>query len=291
MSNGSILSDTDRIRYEETDLSFLAENPYHFRCGIYIACVSGGCEVSTGAESFRLCPQTELIFLNGTLLHRLEATDDFMARMILFPKDVFLKAILPIDTPYMNYANEHPCYVHTPDARSQTTWMQLCVWMDMARMLFCGDYRTQFSDMQEYSFLQGLLLWLFNTVPEKLEIHSRFSRQQLLCQKFLQLIREYGATEHSSSFYAEKLCVSPRYLHRATTQCLEGRSPKQLIEEQLLAEVKVLLSDPGQTVTSIAEQLAFADQSYLTRFFKRHTGISPRQYRSGKPRPHTASGR
>ena len=233
MSNGSILSDTDRIRYEETDLSFLAENPYHFRCGIYIACVSGGCEVSTGAESFRLCPQTELIFLNGTLLHRLEATDDFMVRMILFPKDVFLKAILPIDTPYMNYANEHPCYVHTPDARSQTTWMQLCVWMDMARMLFCGDYRTQFRDMQEYSFLQGLLLWLFNTVPEKLEIHSRFSRQQLLCQKFLQLIREYGATEHSSSFYAEKLCVSPRYLHRATTQCLEGRSPKQLIEEQL----------------------------------------------------------
>lgn len=278
----SILSDTDHIRYEETDLSFLAENPCHFRCGFYIACTEGRCEVSTGAETFLLQAQTELIFLNGTLLYRLGATDDFQVRMILFPKDVFVKAMLPIDTPYMNYANEHPCYLHTPDVRSQTTWRQLCVWMDMAKMLFSGDSRTQFMELQEHDYLQGLLIWLFNTVPEKLELHSRFTRQQLLCQQFLQLIRECGAVEHSTSFYAEKLCVSPRYLHRATTQCLEGRSPKQLIEEQLVAEVKVLLSDPDQTVTSIAEQLNFADQSYLTRFFKRHTGMSPKQYRLRK---------
>ena len=278
----SFLSDTDHIRYEETDLSFLAGSPCHFRCGIYMACVSGRCEVSTGAETFHLEPQTELIFLNGTLLHRLGATEDFRVRMIVFPEDVFLKAILPIDTPYMNYADEHPCYRHTPDARSQATWTQMCHWMDTAQMLFSGGYQTQFRDLQEYNFLQGLLLWLFNTVPEKLEVHPRFSRQQLLCQQFLQLVREYGTAEHSASFYAEKLCVSPRYLHRATSRCLEGRSPKKLIEEQLVAEVEVLLNDPDMTVTAIAEQLNFADQSYLTRFFKRHTGLSPKQYRSRK---------
>ena len=102
METGSILSDTDHIRYEETDLSFLAENPYHFRCGIYIVCVGGECEVSTGAETFRLTDQTELIFLTGTLLHRVNASSDFRARMLLFPKEVFLKAFLPIDSPYLN---------------------------------------------------------------------------------------------------------------------------------------------------------------------------------------------
>ncbi len=277
-----LLSDTGQIRYAETDLSFLSGSPCHFRCGIYMACVSGRCEVSTGAEAFLLEEQTELIFLNGTLLHRLQATEDFRVRMIVFPGDVFLKAILPIDTPYMNYAHEHPCYRHTPDDRSQATWKQMCIWMDVAQMLFSGDSRTQFRELQEYSFLQSLLLWLFGTVPEKLEVHPRYSRQQLLCQKFLQLVREYGTAEHSAAFYAGKLCVSPRYLHRATARCLEGRSPKQLIEEQLVAEIEVLLNDPDLTVTAIAEQLNFADQSYLTRFFKRHTGLSPRQYRSRK---------
>ena len=197
MEPRSIFSDTDRIRYEETDLAFLSDNPYHFRCGIYIMCESGECVVSTGAETFRLVEQTELIFLTGTLLHRLRATEDFRARMLLFPKEVFIKAFLPIDSPYLNYANEHPCYRHTPDVRSQTTWRQLCMWMDMAEMFFSGGYRTQYKDLQEYNFLQGLLLWLFNTVPEKLEINPKYTRQQLLCQQFLQLIREYGAVEHA----------------------------------------------------------------------------------------------
>lgn len=277
--NTEILPDTDRIRYVETDLAFLEGKPVHFICGIYLVCESGRCEVSTGAENFSLCAETELIFLAGTLLHRLEASDDFKARMILFPKDVFLKAMLPIDTPYLNYADEHPCYLHTSDERSRLTWRQACVWMDSAGMLFSGDYTSQYRELLEFDWLQSFLIWLFGTIPEKQESQSSSTRQQQICRSFMQLVREYAAQEHGAAFYAGKLCISTRYLHRATTLCLNGKSPKQIIEEQLLAEVKVLLDDPSLTVTAIAERLNFPDQSYLTRFFKRHTGISPRRFR------------
>lgn len=277
--NTEILPDTDRIRYVETDLAFLEGKPVHFICGIYLVCESGRCEVSTGAENFSLCAETELIFLAGTLLHRLEASDDFKARMILFPKDVFLKAMLPIDTPYLNYADEHPCYLHTSDERSRQTWHQACVWMDSAGMLFSGDYTSQYRELLEFDWLQSFLIWLFGTIPEKQESQSSSTRQQQICRSFMQLVREYAAQEHGAAFYAGKLCISTRYLHRATTLCLNGKSPKQIIEEQLLAEVKVLLDDPSLTVTAIAERLNFPDQSYLTRFFKRHTGISPRRFR------------
>lgn len=277
--NTEILPDTDRIRYVETDLAFLEGKPVHFICGIYLVCESGRCEVSTGAENFSLCAETELIFLAGTLLHRLEASDDFKARMILFPKDVFLKAMLPIDTPYLNYADEHPCYLHTSDERSRLTWHQACVWMDSAGMLFSGDYTSQYRELLEFDWLQSFLIWLFGTIPEKQESQSSSTRQQQICRSFMQLVREYAAQEHGAAFYAGKLCISTRYLHRATTLCLNGKSPKQIIEEQLLAEVKVLLDDPSFTVTAIAERLNFPDQSYLTRFFKRHTGISPRRFR------------
>lgn len=277
--NTEILPDTDRIRYVETDLAFLEGKPVHFICGIYLVCESGRCEVATGAENFSLCAETELIFLAGTLLHRLEASDDFKARMILFPKDVFLKAMLPIDTPYLNYADEHPCYLHTSDERSRLTWRQACVWMDSAGMLFSGDYTSQYRELLEFDWLQSFLIWLFGTIPEKQESQSSSTRQQQICRSFMQLVREYAAQEHGAAFYAGKLCISTRYLHRATTLCLNGKSPKQIIEEQLLAEVKVLLDDPSLTVTAIAERLNFPDQSYLTRFFKRHTGISPRRFR------------
>lgn len=277
--NAEILPDTDRIRYVETDLAFLEVKPVHFICGIYLVCESGRCEVSTGAENFSLCAETELIFLAGTLLHRLESSDDFKARMILFPKDVFLKAMLPIDTPYLNYADEHPCYLHTSDERSRLTWRQACVWMDSAGMLFSGDYTSQYRELLEFDWLQSFLIWLFGTIPEKQESQSSSTRQQQICRSFMQLVREYAAQEHGAAFYAGKLCISTRYLHRATTLCLNGKSPKQIIEEQLLAEVKVLLDNPSLTVTAISERLNFPDQSYLTRFFKRHTGISPRRFR------------
>ena len=211
---------------------------------------------------------------------KIDVTDyDFKARMILFPKDVFLKAMLPIDTPYLNYADEHPCYLHTSDERSRLTWHQACVWMDSAGMLFSGDYTSQYRELLEFDWLQSFLIWLFGTIPEKQESQSSSTRQQQICRSFMQLVREYAAQEHGAAFYAGKLCISTRYLHRATTLCLNGKSPKQIIEEQLLAEVKVLLDNPSLTVTAISERLNFPDQSYLTRFFKRHTGISPRRFR------------
>ena len=278
----SLGPDTDRIRYIETDLSDLDGRPVHFICGIYLICVRGHCEVTTGAEDFLLTDETELIYLSGTILQRLSASPDFLARMVLFPKEAFLKAMLPIDTPYLNYADAHPCYRHTPDVRSRMTWRQVRVWMDLAKSMFSGDVRTQFRELLEFDWLQGFLIWLFSTVPEKIEVEPQSTRQQQICRRFLQLIREYGAREHSAAFYAEKLCISPRYLHRASTECLGGRSPKRLIEGQILAEAKVLLSDSTLTVTQIAERLNFPDQSYLTRFFKRHVGMSPRQFRQKK---------
>lgn len=278
----SLGPDTDRIRYIETDLSDLDGRPVHVICGIYLICVRGRCEVTTGAEDFLLTDETELIYLSGTILQRLSASPDFLARMVLFPKEAFLKAMLPIDTPYLNYADAHPCYRHTPDVRSRMTWRQVRVWMDLAKSMFSGDVRTQFRELLEFDWLQGFLIWLFSTVPEKIEVEPQSTRQQQICRRFLQLIREYGAREHSAAFYAEKLCISPRYLHRASTECLGGRSPKSLIEGQILAEAKVLLSDSTLTVTQIAERLNFPDQSYLTRFFKRHVGMSPRQFRQKK---------
>lgn len=274
-------SDTSMIRYEETDLAFLIQHPCHFRCGIYLICTQGSSIVSTGVQQYVFDEQTELIFLTGSLLQVIRTSADFKARMLMFPKDAFLKAMLPIDTPYFNYTHEHPCYRHTDDERSRKTWREIRLWMDMAQMLF-GDDMPQFRQQQEHNFLQSLLMWLFNTIPEKLAVSNHYTRKQILCHQFMQLIRDHGTREHQVSFYADKLCITPRYLYKVTALCMNGKNPKQLIDEQLVAETKVLLNDPHLSVTEIAEQLNFADQSYLTRFFKKNTGLSPKEFRARK---------
>ena len=147
-------------------------------------------------------------------------------------------------------------------------------------MLF-AEGGKQFRRQQELNFLQSLLMWVFNTIQEKIGGTQQYTRKQALSHQFVGLLREYATREHAVSFYADRMCISPRYLYEVTVECQGGRTPKQLIDEQRLAEVKVLLSDPHLSVTEIAEQLGFADQSYLTRFFRRHTGMSPKAFRAG----------
>ena len=104
----------------------------------------------------------------------------------------------------------------------------------------------------------------------------------MLCHQFMQLIREHSTCEHQVPFYTEQLCITPRYLYEITTQYMNGKTPKQLIDEQLIAEAKVLLNEPCLSVTEIAELLNFADQSYLSRFFKKNTVMSPKEFRLQK---------
>ena len=83
-----------------------------------------------GVQKYIFNEQTELIFLTGGLLQVLETSGDLQVKMLMFPKEAFLNAMLPIDTPYFNYTHEHPCYHHTADERSQKTWRQInCGWI------------------------------------------------------------------------------------------------------------------------------------------------------------------
>lgn len=274
-----IPSDVDSLIFLEGNLADIHEKPFHFKCGFYLICTSGSASVSTGAENYILSAETELIFLTGSPVLLSGVSDDFHIQMVLFPREMLVKAMLPIDTPYLNYAYEDPCYHHNDTPRARMTWHIACSWLDLAKSLF-SDSKSQFRSIQEFNFLQGLLLWLFSTAPDKADISHGFSTLQQLCKKFMMLIRENAATRHDVSFYAEKLCVSARYLHKATSSCLDGKSPKEIIDNQLVAEIEVRLNTPSLTITEIAEALNFADQSYLSRFFKRHTGLSPQEWRS-----------
>ena len=272
-------SDTSTIRYEETDLASLHSRPSHFVCGVYLICVRGTAVVSTGVQQYALGEQTELIFLTGSLIQVLCASDDFMVRLLMFPKDVFLKAVLPIDTPYLNYTHEHPCYRHTEDERSQATWLQINLWMDMAEMLFSGK-SGPFVERLSENYLQSMLMWIFSSIPgQYISATESYTRKQMLFHRFMHLVHEYALKEHQVSFYAEKLCISPRYLCAITATYSQGKTPKQLIDEQLSAEVMVQLNNLDLSLSEIASICSFPDSSYLSRFFKKIMGISPNEYR------------
>lgn len=104
---------------------------------------------------------------------------------------------------------------------------------------------------------------------------SRGSR--LLYQRFMEVLSQYHQQERTVQFYADKLCVTPKYLSMVIKE-YSGRSPSDWICEYVIAEAKSLLHYQQLPVQEVAYRLNFPSQSSFGKFFKQKTGLSPMQY-------------
>ena len=107
-----------------------------------------------------------------------------------------------------------------------------------------------------------------NKTPRKQDITMRFGN--LINLHF----KEYRSVKH----YAEQLAITPNYLNEIVHE-VTGKSASELIDEKVMHEAKLLLHNPRLTIAQVADQLHFSNQSFLGKFFKRHLGVSPSQYR------------
>lgn len=275
----SLLSSLSGIYYEESNLDFLLPSPLYFNCGVQILCVHGNGVISTGAQCFHLQEMSEIIFWDGSIMQLLHSSDDFLVRMVLYPKRVFLQAAVSLDTTFFNYMREFPLYNHGQEKDVQS-WEKVNLWLDMAKMLFTQPAGL-FKERLELNFLQSMLMWIFSTIPDTyVSVARSYTRKQLLFHRFMHLIHEHALREHQIGFYADRLCISSRYLNEITVEYSKGKTPKELIDEQLTVEIKVQLNKLELSVEEVAGICCFPDSSYLSRFFKKHTGITPKEFRN-----------
>jgi len=61
---------------------------------------------------------------------------------------------------------------------------------------------------------------------------------------------------------------------------VSGKTAGAWINEMLVLEARVRLQNPEQSIAQIAYELNFSDPSHFGRFFKKHVGVSPLEYRS-----------
>jgi len=78
-------------------------------------------------------------------------------------------------------------------------------------------------------------------------------------------------------FYASKMCLSAKYLANVIS-AHAGKPASRWIQEYVLLEAKALLGVPNNTVAQVADALSFPDQSTFGKFFRRQTGLTPKEY-------------
>ncbi|CAB3865771.1 MULTISPECIES: helix-turn-helix domain-containing protein [Achromobacter] len=105
-----------------------------------------------------------------------------------------------------------------------------------------------------------------------------------LAKRFTMLIEEHYLDFSAIRQYADALCVSERQLNDAVKRSV-GRTASQLVQERIALEAKRLLCNTDLSIAEIGFQLNIEDPAYFTRFFKKHTGCTPGDFRKKYYRP------
>ena len=128
------------------------------------------------------------------------------------------------------------------------------------------------------SFFYILLgAWASESTVQKSE--SLSNRSKVIFDKFMRLVMEYHTQYRGVGFYAEKLCLTPKYLSKII-KTASGRSAPEWIDSYVILEAKNLLKHSSTPIKEIVYKLHFPNQSVFYKFFKAHTGMTPTEYRN-----------
>lgn len=106
-------------------------------------------------------------------------------------------------------------------------------------------------------------------------------RQYELYTQFMSELQKHYTHERSIKYYADLLCVTPKYLSQVIRN-VSGRLAGKWITDFVILEAKALLKGGKLTIQQIADNLNFANQSFFGRWFKDNVGMSPSEYRNQK---------
>ncbi len=153
-------------------------------------------------------------------------------------------------------------------------------YLDQLHLMLYRHLKQPDGSSQVTLHLVSALLWYVDHLWSRQEQTDRKnqSREQRLFTDFIQLVSEFAPEHHTIEFYASRLCITPRYLSTVVKQA-SGRSAKQWIDEALVTRIKIDLLHTEKPITRICDDMNFPNQSFLTKFFKRMTGMTPSQFR------------
>lgn len=153
-------------------------------------------------------------------------------------------------------------------------------YLDQLHLMLYQNLRQQDGSSQVTLHLLSAFLWYVDHLWSRHEQNYRESqsREQRLFTDFIQLVSEFAPEYHTIDYYASRLCITPRYMSTIIKQ-VSGKSAKQWIDNALVTRIKIELKHSDKSVAHICDDMNFPNPSFLTKFFKRMTGMTPSEFR------------
>ncbi len=270
-------------------ISRLQERPqytylqYPFRVDCYLAayCVEGSVDCSVNLTDYHLTTGTLLLITPGNII-RITQPDEldqnlrvtlicvsasYISNIGINPSKVLVEAVEVLRDPCIHLSDDEAGMLHK--------YVNLALDITKTNSQFVKESIGGLVSSVFYQFAG----FLANSKRrEDMEKPVRTTRQRQMLEQFMKLAINDHAREHLVGYYADKMCVTPKYLSKIVKET-SGRSVPDWLSELLILDAKNMLRHTDMTIKEISARLNFPSQSFFFRFFKNHTGQTPTQYR------------
>lgn len=270
-------------------ISRLQERPqytylqYPFRVDCYLAayCVEGSVDCSVNLTDYHLTTGTLLLITPGNII-RITQPDEldqnlrvtlicvsasYISNIGINPSKVLVEAVEVLRDPCIHLSDDEAEMLHK--------YVNLALDITKTNSQFVKESIGGLVSSVFYQFAG----FLANSKRrEDMEKPVRTTRQRQMLEQFMKLAINDHAREHLVGYYADKMCVTPKYLSKIVKET-SGRSVPDWLSELLILDAKNMLRHTDMTIKEISARLNFPSQSFFFRFFKNHTGQTPTQYR------------
>lgn len=274
------------VRYDES-LSFM-QYPCRFDGFMAFFCISGRIRVMINLAEFDVVENSFFVYLPGNIISIPEVaeaekanlnfmviamTNEYVESLNIKPYKIIDKRIQLQSKPFF--------LIRSGEKAVARQYVMLA--KDILESNLAYKRESISSLLASFFFLAGGIMEqrageepATDLMPDKAV--SRAGHGEVVFEKFIALVAEFHTRERSVGFYADKLCLTPKYLSKLV-KAATGKAAPEWIDDYVILEAKNMLKYSDIPVKEIVARLNFPNAPAFHKFFKARTGLTPGQYR------------
>ena len=263
-----------------SSLQQFVQHSYQFQFNSIFWCISGEALFNIDGQKHRFLPGQIIICPRGCNILLLDITSDFSARLLGLSKHIWLAARSAFSPESMENIERTP---HTGGSTVEEKEFVTNIFrqIDLMEIMIAGNSDSiDFCRKNIILAVNALLLYM-----QEIKNKCEYSGKNIIGENHDKLFNEFRVMlthkfreERSVQYYADMLRISTRHLN-AVCQRASGQNAKEIIDHHTIIELQVALMYTHKSFQELVNEFRFPDQSYLNRYFKRHTGYSLSEFR------------
>ena len=241
-------------------------------------CTRGTARIMINVDTYDMKADSIVVIVPHSMVHVTDMSPDWEAKFICITRIELLRDAAAQILPFVKDAHSMHKFLFQEREAIASSFHSVYNFLDM----LLRDEHTSCKYEQGVCVFRCLMLGMREKSSHyhtKTYPISSGSASLSLFNQFMLLVSEQCKEHHTVETYSDQLNITPQYLGRIC-RMYDGRGPKEIIDDLLILQLKAVIKNTAKTMKEICYEYHFSTLSFLSSYFRRHTGFTPKEFRN-----------